>query len=753
MQGTLTKLNGLSSAADGNYEFIRVLNYTEQVVSGSLYHILTEFRHTHAQTTEQNSILCNIEIWDQSWLPNGQKVEYDCTNEKNYIFTQNSADYQSRQKRQLGVPGGVFPGNNNEEAENVIRGTQTKLNSLSTDHGHYELARIVNYTKQIVAGVKYNILAEFKFVEVNGQVENVISCRVVVIDQPWVRNGQDVTYNCDNHHDYNYKQDSPIRSRSRRSDEPRLKGGPRTLGAEELASVSELINYGLPKLNEVSGADGHTYQLSKVLKATIQVVAGHLYKIKAQFIKKDANSHEETVECDVKIWERSWLPHGQEVEYNCGQETPYTFKHNSASYVARSKRSDDIIRYPPGSPRPVSDFTEVTNVINYGLPKLNAVSGDNGYTFRLSKVIKATEQIVAGVLYKIKAEFIRVDGNAKEETVECDVKIWDRSWVQDGQEVEYNCGQEKPYTFKHNSESYVARSKRQAIVGGQTPLENSDDLRQVSDLLQATVPNLNEVASARGECYKLFKVNNATVQIVAGTLHRINADFEHCNDEGKMSTCNVEIWDRPWLGAAGKKVDYDCGHKKTYSFRKRRSSHEIDDTSAEEHLESVRDETMQYAFDSGFSDDDMFDMFKLLYKRNYANTMERQIRLRIFKANLQKIRDLNRYEQGTATYGVTEFADLTTNEYRMRTGLLKRKGDSNHVGNAVADIPDFKLPKSFDWRKKGAVSPVKNQGSCGSCWAFSVVGNIEGLHAVKTGKLEEFSEQELVDCDTADHGK
>jgi len=123
-------------------------------------------------------------------------------------------------------------------------------------------------------------------------------------------------------------------------------------------------------------------------------------------------------------------------------------------------------------------------------------------------------------------------------------------------------------------------------------------------------------------------------------------------------------------------------------------------------------------------------------------------RFGIFKANLDFVREHNT-GNSTWTAGINQFSDLTAEEFKAKylSSLLipTDAATASNVGEAIV-LPDPSMPNDIDWRQKGAVTPVKNQGQCGSCWSFSATGAVEGW-AATTGKgLKSLSEQQLVDC-------
>merc|ERR1712080_242161 len=107
---------------------------------------------------------------------------------------------------------------------------------------------------------------------------------------------------------------------------------------------------------------------------------------------------------------------------------------------------------------------------------------------------------------------------------------------------------------------------------------------------------------------------------------------------------------------------------------------------------------------------------------------------------------------GEASYfmGVNAFTDWTKEQYDARNGYKKPEGYV-YTGEVRNGDP-LTAPDAIDWRQKGAVQAIKDQGQCGSCWAFGGVGGLEGQHAIHNGELPNASEQQLVSCDTVSKG-
>lgn len=125
-------------------------------------------------------------------------------------------------------------------------------------------------------------------------------------------------------------------------------------------------------------------------------------------------------------------------------------------------------------------------------------------------------------------------------------------------------------------------------------------------------------------------------------------------------------------------------------------------------------------------------------------------RLSVFKQNVEFMLQHNAANP-SVTLGLNEFTDLSFEEFKAtRLGLDTNlaPAEQPHLLSTFR-YADKTAPRSIDWEEKGAVTAVKNQGQCGSCWAFSTTGSIEGANFLDTGRLSVLSEQELVDCDHA----
>jgi cathepsin F len=149
-----------------------------------------------------------------------------------------------------------------------------------------------------------------------------------------------------------------------------------------------------------------------------------------------------------------------------------------------------------------------------------------------------------------------------------------------------------------------------------------------------------------------------------------------------------------------------------------------------------------------------FSDFKEKYNKQYATPEEEAARFENFKASIKRAAVRN-VAEGSIVFGVTKFSDLTPAEFKARW-LNNKVTRTPTAQRKQTPIPaDVTLPTAYDWRPLGAVTPVKNQEQCGSCWAFSATEEIEStwiLAGKGTNTTTILAPQQIVDCDTVDQG-
>jgi xylem cysteine proteinase len=145
-----------------------------------------------------------------------------------------------------------------------------------------------------------------------------------------------------------------------------------------------------------------------------------------------------------------------------------------------------------------------------------------------------------------------------------------------------------------------------------------------------------------------------------------------------------------------------------------------------------------------------FSEWQMQHGKHYASTAEGLMRATLFEEQIAKVNEQNRkYERGESTWyaGVNQASDLSDAEFRQSfAGTRPPRDGLDLPAREPAGTMLDALPAAVDWRAHGAVTSVKNQGSCGGCWAFAATAAIEGIHVIRGGNLTDGAPQEIIDC-------
>uniref|UniRef100_A0A4Y0BR50 Cystatin domain-containing protein n=1 Tax=Anopheles funestus TaxID=62324 RepID=A0A4Y0BR50_ANOFN len=704
---------GLVGYESGKHSNFEILFGTVQVVAGTIH----RYKIALKDDDQQVYSTCDVKVFTP--LPSDAKPEYDfdCQDNK-------EDEAGNRRRRDVAAPKKLnkVPKTGSaqeltpeeyakEEHQARVRTGLQQQSALVDGSGNERKVKIVGASMQLVAGKSYTYRLTFP------DDESKRVCKLTVWEKPWLKEKAPqeafkASFEC---------PDSVTRTKR----DSYCQGCASPLSADEYGNTEHQ-----ERIDKILTFHGLTRGSSlKVINATSQIVAGKKY---VYYI------HHNNAVCKLTSWERVWLTKSH-------PEDAYKYTYECEKEVAASKARTRRSVVPGGSRSLSQDELTATEHIE----RVDKILVSNGGSKESSnaRIVSGTVQIVSGKLYKYAVEF-STDGSSQM----CKLSSWERPWLEEKDPTEAY-----KYTVScPDAKEAGSRQRRHAKKAGGSNELTAEELKDTSHIerIRAGMVSYN---SERSKAYNEFEILAGSTQQVAGSLYKYTFRVTSEPD----TVCKISIWERVWLESQDqRKYNVKCTGDDDTEQQPDIKSYPQQETSP---ATTVTPPVKRRSVRSLKIDDDehvrrQFNKFKHHHRRQYASSMEHEMRFNIFRNNLFKIEQLNKFERGTAKYGVTKFADMTQAEYRAHTGLVvpKQHQDNNHIRNPLATQKDVAnvgdMPRSFDWRDQGAVTKVKDQGSCGSCWAFSAIGNIEGLHQIKTNKLESYSEQELIDCDKVDNG-
>ncbi|XP_045537870.1 uncharacterized protein LOC106716117 isoform X5 [Papilio machaon] len=681
------------------HKVVEVERVTTQVVAGFMTRIY--FKILPMQGTG-DVISCLSKVWERS------------RQEKDIDVKCQIGDGKWRSKRQ--AFGGQTERNPNDPKylELANESMQKYLQTTGNSQPH-KVVEVEKVTTQLVSGTLTEI--HFKIMPVQS-TGDVISCLSKVWEQSWL-NRKDIDVKCQ------------IGDGKWRSKRQVIAGGITEKNPND-PKYLELANESMQKYLQTTG-NSRPHKVVEVERVTTQVVAGFMTRIYFKILPMQGTG--DVISCLSKVWERSrqekdidvncqvgdgkWRLKRQVIAGGITEKNP-----NGSQYLdlAGKNQLNHNKKKHSGLGTKKSDRIIVEKLVRESLEKLEKSSAHK-HKQRVYQIINYSSKkpseptsIYFDVGYTTCLKFEIVNDITQCKFLNdtplrhCVSQVWERPWLKDGKDIEVNC--EERSIEEMNSENAM--------------------------LLAASALKHIEAKYSHPRRQKVVKLISFGKQLIAGVHYRMTIEVGPTNclalsskqkctlvdNMGPNKICHVNVWPRPSVDRL-LNIRVVCDHKTGSNF-------------------TLRNQEARVLFN------DFLDTYKPAYA---SNETEKLRRFEIFRNNVKMIHALNIGDAGTARYGVTKFADLTHEEFKTQfLGLKPSLRNQNQIPMTKAVIPEVNLPGAFDWRQRGAVTPVKDQGSCGSCWAFSVTGNVEGQWQLKTGNLLSLSEQELVDCDKLDDG-